>query len=102
MYDFTTKIRQRKKSMTTTDKDEVYGSYNLKTSRHNIMYTFFYSNLSEFAGNLEGIIDEGTYKTSIQNMHKLDLKANFFNSFDVSMLGYGCGVSQYPQFYDKT
>ena len=24
----------------------------------------------------------------------------FFTSDDVSMLGWGCGVSQYPQFYD--
>ena len=24
-----------------------------------------------------------------------------FNSADVSMIGYGCGVSQYSQFYDQ-
>ena len=40
------------------------------------MYTFFYSNISEFVGDLEGMIDEGTYKTSIQNMHKLGCKAD--------------------------
>ena len=56
VHDITIKIRQRKKPMTTTDKDDVEGSFNLKASRHNIMYTFFYSNISEFAGNLEGII----------------------------------------------
>ena len=26
---------------------------------------------------------------------------SYFTSADVSMLGYVCGVSQYPQFYDK-
>ena len=26
-------------------------------------------------------------------------KNRFFTSDDVSMLGFGCGVSQYPQFY---
>ena len=64
------------------------------------MHTFFYSNISEFTGNFEGIIDEGTYKTTIQNMHNLGWKVQYFKSSDVSMLGHGCGVSQYPQFYD--
>ena len=67
----------------------------------NNMHTFFYSNTSEFARNLEGILDEGTYKTTMQNMHNLGWKAQFFKSTDVSMLGCGCGVSQYPQFYDR-
>ena len=28
-------------------------------------------------------------------------KNSYFNSAGFSMLGYVCGVSQYPQFYDK-
>ena len=60
------------------------------------MNTLFYSNISEFGGNLKGMIDEVTYKTTIQNMHKLGWKEQFFKSADVSMLGHGCGVSQYP------
>ena len=63
------------------------------------MYTLFHSNLSKFAGNLEGIHDEGKYKTSVQNMHRIGWKGNYFKSDDVSMLGHCCGVSQYPQFY---
>ena len=39
------------------------------------MKTLSYSNISEFAGNLEGIIDEVTYKTTIHNMHKFVWKA---------------------------
>ena len=66
------------------------------------MYTLFYSNISEFEGNLEGSLDEGTYKKYIQNMHKLVWKENYSKSADLSMLGHGCGVSQYPQFYDRT
>ena len=42
VHDITTKIRQRKKSIATTDKEGVEGSLNLKTSRHNIMCAFFY------------------------------------------------------------
>ena len=47
-----TKVRQRKQSMTYTDKEEVEGSFNIKTSIYNTMHTFFYSNISEFAVNL--------------------------------------------------
>ena len=33
-------------------------------------------------------------------MHKLGWKEKYLNYDDVSMLRHGCGVSQYPQFYD--
>ena len=55
------------------------------------MHTFFYSNISKFGGNLEGIMDEGNYITTVQTMHKLGWKAQYFKSADVSMLGHGCG-----------
>ena len=64
------------------------------------MHALFYSNISEFAGDLEGMLDEETYRTTVQNIHKLGWKAQYFKSADVSMLVYGCGVAQYPQFYD--
>ena len=41
------------------------------------MHTLFYYNISVFVGNLEGMINEGTYKTTIHNMHKLGWKAQF-------------------------
>ena len=47
------------------------------------MYTLFYSNICEFAGDLEGMLDEGSYKTPIQNIHKLSWKENYFKSSDV-------------------
>ena len=84
--------------MTYTDKDYVKVPFNQKQSRSNNIHTFFHSNMSEFAGNLGGIIDEGTYKTTIQNMHKLGWKAQLFKYAGVLMLGHCCGVSQYPQF----
>ena len=61
---------------------------------------FFFNNISEFGENLEGMLDEGNYITTVQTMHKFGWKAQYFKSSDVSMLGHGCGVSQYPQFYD--
>ena len=58
VHDIITKIRQRNKSMTTTDKNEVEGSLNLKASRNKIMYTFFYSGIYYFAGNFQVMLDE--------------------------------------------
>ena len=84
--------------MTYTGKEEVEGSFN-KKSRSTNMHTFFYSNTSELAGNLEGKLDEVTYKKPKQSVHKLGLKAQFLKSADVLTLGHGYGVSQYPQFY---
>ena len=75
VHDLVTKIIQKKKSMTYTDKVEVDGSFNLKTLKHNIMHNFFYSNISDFSGNLQGMLHEGTYKTTIENINKLGWKA---------------------------
>ena len=100
VQDITTKIIQRKKLTTCTDKEEVEGSFNRKTPWNNTMHTLFCSNISEFSVNLEGILDEGRYITTVQNMHKLGWQSQYFKYADVSMLGQSCGVSQYPQFYD--
>ena len=34
-------------------------------------------------------------------LHDIGLENQFFTSDDVYMLGYGCVVPQYPQFYDR-
>ena len=64
------------------------------------MQTFLNNNISEFGGNLEGMLDEVKYRSKVQNMQKNGWKAQYFKSADGSMLGHSCGVSQYPQFYD--
>ena len=74
VHDLTNKIRQRKKLMTCTNREEVEGSFNLTKPGNNIMHTFFYSNISEFGGNLEGILYEGIYSTTVKNMHKFGWK----------------------------
>ena len=79
--------------MTCINKDIVESSFNKNKSGYNTMHTFFYSNISEFAGNLEGILNEGKYRKLVQIMHKLGWKAQKFKCADVSILGHGCGVS---------
>ena len=39
------------------------------------MRTLFYSNISEFDGNLEGMLDEGKYRRIVKTMHKIGWKA---------------------------
>ena len=85
--------------MKTTGKDEVEGYFNFKKIIDNVIYTFFYSNIYEFTGNLEGIIYEGVHRRTVKNMHKIGLNDNNFKSDDVSMLGHGCGVSQFSRLY---
>ena len=46
------------------------------------------------------MLDEVNYRKTVQTIHKLGRKAQYFKSADFSMLVHGCGVSQYPQFYD--
>ena len=50
----------KQKSMTHTDKDKVEVSFNLKTSKNNVMPTFFYSNISEFPEIFQLMLNEGT------------------------------------------
>ena len=75
VHGITTKMRQRKKSMTWNNKEEVEGHFNLTKPGNNTMHTFFNSNISEFGGNLEGILDEGNYRSTVQNMHKIGWRA---------------------------
>ena len=67
VHDITTKMRQRKQSMTWTSTEEVEGSFNLKKPATNTMHTFFYSNISEFGGDFEGMLDETNYRSTVQN-----------------------------------
>ena len=39
------------------------------------------------------------YKETVMKLHDVGWKTRFSASADVYMLGYGYGVSQYPQFY---
>ena len=39
------------------------------------------------------------YKKIVRKLHDTGWKNSYHTSADVSMLGYGCGVSMYPQFF---
>ena len=83
VHDLTTKIRQREKSMTCTNIEESEVYFNLTKPGNNTMHTFFYSSISEFGGNLEGMLDEGNHRTAVKTMNKLGCKAQYFKSTNV-------------------
>ena len=74
----------KEKNMATTSKYEVK-EYLKKEIMPCIIY--FYTNISEFYGNLEGIIDEGIYKRTIKICTRF--VAKLINS---KMLMYKCWV----------
>ena len=41
------------------------------------------------------------YKKTVKTLHDTGWENSYFTSADVSMFGYGCGVSQCPQFFLK-
>ena len=41
------------------------------------------------------------HKRTVNKLHDAGWKNGYFYSSDAAMLGNGCGVSQYSQFYDK-
>ena len=45
--------------MTCINKEEFEGSFKLTKPGNNTMHTFFYYNISEFGGYMEGMLDEG-------------------------------------------
>ena len=57
--------------------------------------------MNEDDNNFDEQLNDINYKRTVWKLHDYVWKNSYFNSADVSMLGYGCGVSQYPQFYDK-
>ena len=67
-----------------------------KTDSH-----FFYTQLplNEDGNNLDKQLIFRNYKVTFRKFHDCGWKNSFHTSADVAMLGYGFGVSMYPQFF---
>ena len=57
--------------------------------------------LNEDGNNLDKQLSFINFKMTVIKLHDCGSKNISHKSADVAMLGYGCGVSTYPQFYDK-
>ena len=49
---------------------------------------------------LNELLNYGNYKKTINKLRDAGWENSYFKSDDVSMIGHGCVVSSYPQFYD--
>ena len=55
--------------------------------------------MNEDGNNLYKQLSDMTYKETVRKLHNTGWKKSYHTSADVSMLGYGCGVSMYPHFF---
>ena len=65
------------------------------------LIAIFYTQLplNEDDKNPEEQLSYINYKKTVKKLHDTGWENSYFTSADVSMLGYGCGVSQYLQFF---
>ena len=68
-----------------------------------ILITIFLTKLplNEDDNNFDEQLNDINYKGTLRKLHDDVWKYSYFTSADIPMLDYGCGVSHYPQFYDK-
>ena len=57
--------------------------------------------MNEDGNNLDHQLSLDNLKMTVRKLHDCGWKNISHKSADVAMLGYGCGVSTYPHFYDK-
>ena len=57
--------------------------------------------LNERDNDLDNKLSFNNFRQTVRKLHDSGCKNSSHISADVAMLGYGCGVSVYPQFYDK-
>ena len=55
--------------------------------------------LNEYGKNLDKQVSYINYKETVRKLYNTGWKNSYHTSADISMLVYGCGVSQYPQLF---
>ena len=91
----------QKQELTTSNVRDTEETFVVSLRGQNIENYFFYTQLplNEDDNHFEQQLNYINYKKTVKKLHDAGWKKSYFTSDDVSMLGYGCGVSQYPQFY---
>ena len=90
--------------MTTTEVNYVVGNVfvklrGLKTKIYIFLINFLPLNVNE--DNFNGKWYDIFYERTVIKLYDDGWKNIFPACDDVSLIGYGCGVSQYPQVYDQ-
>ena len=103
VLDLTDSIRHQKIGLTTSESIDLQEIFVVKLRDQNNESHFFYTQLplNEYGNNLDKQLSFSNFKITVKTLHDCGWKNSSHKSADVAMLGYGCGVSTYPQFYDK-
>ena len=101
VLDIIDSLRHQKQGLKTSDVRDIEGIFVVKLRAQNIDSHFFYTqfNLNEDDNNYKEQSSYNNYKKIVRKLHDTGWKNSSLTSSDVSMLGYGCGVSQYTQFF---
>ena len=96
-------MRHQQQILTTSDVRDIEVTFVVKLHAQNIDSHFFHTQLplNEYDNNFEEQLSYMNYKKTVKKLHDTGWENIYFTSADVYMLGYGCGVSQYPQFFVK-
>ena len=103
VLDVTDSIRNQKLVLTTSESIDVEGIFFVKLRAQKTEIHLFNTKLplNEDVNNIDNQLSLDNFKTTVRKLHDCGWKNSSHKSTDVAMLGYGCGVSMYPKFYDK-
>ena len=103
VLDVTDSIIHQKLGLTTSESIDVEGTFVVKLRAQKTESHFFNTKLplNEGGKNIDNQLSLDNFKMTVRKLHDCSWKNSSHKSADVAILGYGCGVSTYPQFYDK-
>ena len=103
VLDLTDIMRHQKQGSTTSESIDLQGIFVVKLRAQKTKSHFFNTQLplNEDGNNLDKQLSFSNYKVTVRKFHDYGWKNSSHKSADIAMLGYGYGVSMYPQFFDK-
>ena len=100
VLDVTDSIRHQKIGLNISESIDIQGIFVVKLRDQNTESHFFNTQLplNKDGNNLDKQLSSRNYKITVRKLHDCGWKNSSHKYADVSMLGYGCGVSMYPNF----
>ena len=101
LNDPTLKVRLQKKRNDKTNFHDTEGYFVLKIQGLKVQSHFFINNYLWITIIFMTCWIMEIYKKTINKQHEYGCKIVIPKNSDVSMIGYRCGLSQYPNLYDQ-
>ena len=103
VFDITASARHQKKRIDNIRCNGYWSKFCCEVTCSEYWCPFFNTQLplNKDDKNPEEQLYDINYNKTVKKLHDAGWKTNYFISADVYMLGYGCCVSQYPQFFVK-